>query len=112
MEYVVFGDIWRGFVNIWRICKERNISGVYGFILEFFDCDENVFIVVEVIVGNSLYYVVVDFDDILIKIIYYLSKEKGGRVIFMLLNLIRLFWVIYLIGFDVVFFLSWLRYDL
>lgn len=37
-----------------RICRESNMSGVFGPIIELVDCDEKFFTAVEVTAGNRL----------------------------------------------------------
>ncbi|KAM0060589.1 hypothetical protein Hdeb2414_s0004g00125911 [Helianthus debilis subsp. tardiflorus] len=46
------GDIRRGISCIRRICRDYNISRVYGSIIELLECDENLFTAVEVTAGN------------------------------------------------------------
>lgn len=51
-HYCNMQDIRRGLKSVRRICKERNISGVHGPIIELLNCDENFFPTVEVTAGN------------------------------------------------------------
>ncbi|KAF6167276.1 hypothetical protein GIB67_043137 [Kingdonia uniflora] len=82
-------DIRRGLNSVRRLCKAHNICGVYGPILELFECEEPFFTPVEVTAGNSLFHVVVETDEISTRIIRYLNSEKGGRVTFIPLNRVK-----------------------
>jgi len=42
----------RGMNSVRKICKEYNISGVHGPIIELLNCDEKFFTAVEVTAGN------------------------------------------------------------
>nr|XP_043631457.1 structural maintenance of chromosomes protein 3 [Erigeron canadensis] len=89
LDHATPGDIRRGISCIRRICREYNISGVYGSIIELLECDENLFTAVEVTAGNSLFHVVVENDDISTQVIRHLNAEKGGRVTFIPLNRVK-----------------------
>lgn len=73
--YLYEQDICWGFVLVCRIIKDYNIIGVYGFFVEFLECEEKFFIVFEVIVGNrysnKLY---LGFCDL---IIFFVWKDFG-----------------------------------
>lgn len=45
-------DIRRGLNSVRKICREYEISGVFGPIFELLDCDERFFTAVEVTAGN------------------------------------------------------------
>lgn len=62
------------------------MSGVYGPIIELFDCPNHLITAVEITAGNSLFHIVVDTDDTAARILEELNKENGGRVTFMPLN--------------------------
>jgi len=94
-----------------RICKDHNLQGVHGPILELIDCEEKFFTAVEVTAANSLFHVVVENDDISTKIIRFLTQEKGGRVTFMPLNRVRAPHVTYPQTSDVVSLLKKLDYS-
>ncbi|RLN28890.1 structural maintenance of chromosomes protein 3 [Panicum miliaceum] len=82
-------DIRRGLNSVSRIIKDHGISGVFGPVLELVDCEEKFFTAVEVTAANSLFHVVVENDDISTKIIQILTREKGGRVTFIPLNMVK-----------------------
>ncbi len=63
------------------------------------------------LVGCSLFHVVVDTDDISTKIIRYLTADKGGRVTFIPLNRVRPPHVNYPTGPDVVPLLKKLKFN-
>eukprot|EP01135_Chromosphaera_perkinsii_P000613 Nk52_evm16s136 gene=Nk52_evmTU16s136 len=80
-------SISTGLNNVKRIAAERSIPGVYGPLIELFECDEKFMTAVEVTAGNSLFHVVVDTDDTAARILNVINREKlGGRVTFMPLN--------------------------
>ncbi|MFS8028024.1 putative SMCs flexible hinge superfamily [Helianthus anomalus] len=87
LDHATPRDIRRGMNCIWRICREYNISGVYGSIIELLKCDENLFTAVEVTVGNS--------DEISTQVNRHLNAEKGGRVTFIPLNRVKAPYVTY-----------------
>ncbi|XP_071736218.1 structural maintenance of chromosomes protein 3-like [Rutidosis leptorrhynchoides] len=89
LDHATPGDIRRGISCVRRICREYNISGVYGSIIELLECDENLFTAVEVTAGNSLFHVVVENDEISTQVIRHLNAEKGGRVTFIPLNRVK-----------------------
>ncbi|KAL9314311.1 hypothetical protein ACSQ67_019763 [Phaseolus vulgaris] len=82
-------DVRRGMNSVRKICKEYNISGVHGPIIELLNCDEKFFTAVEVTAGNSLFHVVVENDDKSTQIIRHLNSQKGGRVTFIPLNRVK-----------------------
>ena len=45
-------DVRRGLKSVKSICKEYNIRGVFGPVIELLDCDEKFFTAVEVTAGN------------------------------------------------------------
>ena len=47
-------DIRRGLNSVRRICREYEIPGVFGPIIELLDCDEKFFTAVEVTAANRL----------------------------------------------------------
>jgi structural maintenance of chromosome 3 (chondroitin sulfate proteoglycan 6) len=89
LDHATPGDIRRGLNSVRRICRESNMSGVFGPIIELVDCDEKFFTAVEVTAGNSLFHVVVETDDISTNIIKTLNQRKGGRVTFIPLNRVK-----------------------
>ncbi|XP_047317733.1 structural maintenance of chromosomes protein 3 isoform X2 [Impatiens glandulifera] len=89
LDHATPGDIRRGLNSVKRICRENNIGGVFGPIIELLECDEKFFTAVEVTAGNSLFHVVVESDDVSTKIIRQLNALKGGRVTFIPLNRVK-----------------------
>ncbi|XP_020250621.1 structural maintenance of chromosomes protein 3 isoform X1 [Asparagus officinalis] len=89
LDHATPGDTRRGLNSVNRIIKDRNMTGVFGPILELIDCDEKFFTAVEVTAGNSLFHVVVETDEISTIIIKQLTTEKGGRVTFIPLNRVK-----------------------
>ncbi|KAF5185200.1 Structural maintenance of chromosomes protein [Thalictrum thalictroides] len=89
LDHAAPGDIRRGLNSIRRLCRDHNIRGVFGPIIELLECDEKFFTAVEVTAGNSLFHVVVETDEISTRIIRYLNSEKGGRVTFIPLNRVK-----------------------
>ncbi|XP_052205645.1 structural maintenance of chromosomes protein 3 isoform X2 [Diospyros lotus] len=89
LDHATPGDIRRGLNSVKRICREYNIPGVFGPIIELLDCEEKLFTAVEVTAGNSLFHVVVETDEISTQIIRHLNALKGGRVTFIPLNRVK-----------------------
>ncbi|GBG85240.1 hypothetical protein CBR_g39806 [Chara braunii] len=111
LEYAIPRDINRGITSVKRICRDHNIPGVAGALIELLDCDDKFNTAVEVTAGNSLFHVVVESDDISTRIIRYLNAEKGGRVTFMPLNQLRPHRVQYPASPDVVPILHKLKFN-
>ncbi|XP_020962796.1 structural maintenance of chromosomes protein 3-like isoform X2 [Arachis ipaensis] len=88
-DHAIPGDVRRGMNSVRKICREYNISGIYGPIIELLNCEEKFFTAVEVTAGNSLFHVVVENDDTSTQIIRHLNAHKGGRVTFIPLNRVR-----------------------
>ncbi|XP_022752482.1 structural maintenance of chromosomes protein 3 isoform X2 [Durio zibethinus] len=89
LDHATPGDVRRGLNSIRRICREYNIGGVFGPIIELLKCDEKFFTAVEVTAGNSLFQVVVEKDEVSTQIIRHLNSLKGGRVTFIPLNRVK-----------------------
>lgn len=111
LDHATPGDIRRGLNSVRRICREYEISGVFGPIFELLECDDKFFTAVEVTAGNSLYHVVVDNDETSTKIIRHLNAQKGGRVTFIPLNRVKKPHVTYPQGSDVIPLLKKLRFS-
>ncbi|KAK3036176.1 hypothetical protein RJ639_029913 [Escallonia herrerae] len=111
LDHATPGDIRRGLNSVRRICKEDQISGVFGPVFELLDCDEKFFTAVEVTAGNSLYHVVVENDEISTRIIRNLNRLKGGRVTFIPLNRVKAPQVTYPQDNDVVPLLKKLKFS-
>ncbi|KAJ8439363.1 hypothetical protein Cgig2_022500 [Carnegiea gigantea] len=89
LDHATPGDIRRGLNSVRKICREYNISGVFGPVIELLDCEERFFTAVEVTAGNSLFHIVVDSDETATRIIRQLNAIKGGRVTFIPLNKVK-----------------------
>ncbi|KAK3408344.1 structural maintenance of chromosomes protein 3 [Eucalyptus grandis] len=89
LDHATPGDVRRGLNSVRKICREYQMSGVYGPIIELLDCDEKFYTAVEVTAGNSLFQVVVENDEISTRIIRHLNSLKGGRVTFIPLNRVK-----------------------
>lgn len=89
LDHATPGDVRRGLNSVRRFCKETQLRGVFGPLIELLDCDEKFFTAVEVTAGNSLFHVVVQNDEISGQIIKHLNTYKGGRVTFIPLNRVR-----------------------
>ncbi|XP_059430650.1 structural maintenance of chromosomes protein 3 [Corylus avellana] len=111
LDHATPGDVRRGMKTVKYICKEYDIRGVFGPIIELLDCDERFFTAVEVTAGNSLFHVVVENDEISTKIIKHLNSLKGGRVTFIPLNRVRAPHVSYPQNSDVVPLLKKLKFS-
>eukprot|EP01119_Soliformovum_irregulare_P021243 TRINITY_DN7035_c0_g1_i1.p1 TRINITY_DN7035_c0_g1~~TRINITY_DN7035_c0_g1_i1.p1 ORF type:complete len:1217 (+),score=488.18 TRINITY_DN7035_c0_g1_i1:479-3652(+) len=72
-----------------RKLKREGRQGIYGPIIELFDCGEEAMTAVEVTAGNALFFVVVDNDTTASKILDEMNKAKMGRVTFVPLNVIQ-----------------------
>ncbi|KAI3952588.1 hypothetical protein MKW98_015817 [Papaver atlanticum] len=111
LEHATPGDIRRGLNSVRRLCKDHNIPGVYGPIIELFECEDKFFTAVDVTAGNSLFHVVVETDEISTRLIRYLNSEKGGRITFIPLNRVNPPHVEYPNNCDVVPMLKKLRFS-
>ncbi|KAH0751059.1 hypothetical protein KY290_030291 [Solanum tuberosum] len=111
LDHATPGDIRRGLNSVRRICREYEISGVFGPIFELLECEDKFFTAVEVTAGNSLFHVVVDNDETSTKIIRHLNAQKGGRVTFIPLNRVKKPHVNYPQGSDVIPLLKKLRFS-
>ncbi|KAL2316967.1 hypothetical protein Fmac_030843 [Flemingia macrophylla] len=54
LDHAIPGDVRRGLNSVRKICREYNISGVHGPIIELLNCDEKFFTAVEVTAGNRV----------------------------------------------------------
>ncbi|XP_061338165.1 structural maintenance of chromosomes protein 3 isoform X2 [Gastrolobium bilobum] len=111
LDHSIPGDVRRGLNSVRKICREYNISGVHGPIIELLNCDERFFTAVEVTAGNSLFHVVVENDDKSTQIIRHLNSQKGGRVTFIPLNRVKGPNITYPRSSDVIPLLKKLKYD-
>ncbi|XAR60230.1 hypothetical protein NMG60_11033505 [Bertholletia excelsa] len=111
LDHATPGDIRRGLNSVRRICREYEIPGVFGPIIELLHCDEKFFTAVEVTAGNSLFHVVVETDEISTQIIRHLNALKGGRVTFIPLNRVKAPHVTYPQSSDVIPLLKKLKFS-
>ncbi|OWM69062.1 structural maintenance of chromosomes protein 3 [Punica granatum] len=111
LDHATPGDVRRGLNSVRKICREYDIPGVFGPIIELLDCDEKFYTAIEVTAGNSLFHVVVENDDISTQIIKHLNSLKGGRVTFIPLNRVKAPHVTYPKSSDVVPLLKRLKFS-
>lgn len=79
-----------GIASISRLAEEHRVRGVYGPLIELFQCPEAMSTAVEVTAGGSLFHVVVASDDVASQLIELMHQEgSSARVTFMPLNRIR-----------------------
>ncbi|VEU19882.1 DEKNAAC100058 [Brettanomyces naardenensis] len=79
-------SISKGLDAVQNISDRLGLSGVYGSLGELIDVSDKYKTAVEVVGGNSLFYVVVNNDQTASLIMEQLIAEKAGRVTFMPLN--------------------------
>ncbi|KAL6976515.1 Structural maintenance of chromosomes protein 3 [Sarracenia purpurea var. burkii] len=111
LDHATPGDVRRGLNSVKKICREYEIPGVFGPIIELLDCDEKFFTAVEVTAGNSLFHVVVETDEISTQIIRHLNALKGGRVTFIPLNRVKALQITYPQSSDVIPLLKKLKFS-
>lgn len=76
----------KGLNAVRKIVDKHNIPGVYGPLIELFECDTKFATCVDVTAGNALFHIVVDTDETAAQILGLLNKSRSGRVTFMPLN--------------------------
>lgn len=77
-----------------------------------FECELVFYICVEVIVGNRLFYYIVDLDEVSMKILMEFNKMNFfGEVIFLFFNKLDVRDIVYFEINDVIFMISKLRYN-
>eukprot|EP00967_Tisochrysis_lutea_P079236 scaffold108315_cov30-Tisochrysis_lutea.AAC.3 len=81
--------LWESVQAVRRIATEKEISGVYGMVIELFDVDEKFYTAVETAAANQLFHVVVDTDETAARMLSELQQANAGRVTFMPLNRLR-----------------------
>lgn len=79
-------ELAAGLATLDNLRAEGRAAGVYGPIIELFECDDKFTTAVEVAAGISLFHVVVDSDATAGALIAGLTDEHGGRVTFVPLN--------------------------
>ncbi|PSC68878.1 structural maintenance of chromosomes 3 [Micractinium conductrix] len=80
-------DLSRGLNSVKRLTQELGLEGqVHGTMIELFDCRRELYTATEAVAGNSLFHVVVDSDDVALRLTDELNRGKCGRVSFMPLN--------------------------
>jgi structural maintenance of chromosome 3 (chondroitin sulfate proteoglycan 6) len=72
-----------------RISAERKINGVFGPLIELFECEDDFKTAVEVTAGAALFHVLVDTDDTAARLLKILNEEKLGRITFIPLNRVQ-----------------------
>jgi structural maintenance of chromosome 3 (chondroitin sulfate proteoglycan 6) len=73
-----------------RIARELGLeNSVHGPLIGLFSFPAELSIAVEVTAGSSLFFVVVDTDEVATRIITLMNQQRAGRVTFMPLNKLR-----------------------
>ncbi len=75
-----------GIAAVKKIVEREGLSGVFGSLIELFDCDEQLMTAVEVAAGGHLFDIVVDSDSTASHILEILNRDRIGRVTFIPLN--------------------------
>lgn len=86
VEQAVPRDIARGLNSVKRLATQHNIEGVYGSLLENFECRKEWSTAVEVVAGNALFHIIVEDDKVATRLTELLNQERSGRATFMPLN--------------------------
>lgn len=87
LKSTVSKHVSNGIDTVKRIVHDKGIDGVYGTLIENFDCDKQFFTAVEVTSGNKLFDILVDSDKTAAHILSIMNKHKyPGEVSFMPLN--------------------------
>eukprot|EP00698_Gefionella_okellyi_P003554 TRINITY_DN13345_c0_g1_i1.p1 TRINITY_DN13345_c0_g1~~TRINITY_DN13345_c0_g1_i1.p1 ORF type:complete len:1206 (+),score=342.11 TRINITY_DN13345_c0_g1_i1:115-3732(+) len=81
-------NVAAGLTACQRLAAEHHVNGVYGPLLELFDCPPRYTCAVETTAGGSLFHVVVDNDQTAAKMVELLKAEDAGRVTFLPLNVL------------------------
>ena len=81
--HLLLQDVRRGLNSIQGICKKHKIKGVFGPVIELLDCDEKLFIAVEVSAGNRCAQVFLPV--IIISVAFFLFKTS---LLFMLFSVV------------------------
>ncbi len=80
----------KGYLEVKRIVRERNINGVYGTVIELFTCSERYNRAVEVTAGQALFHIVVDTAKTAANILKIMNEEKiDARVSFFPLDSLK-----------------------
>ncbi|KAK7389419.1 hypothetical protein VNO78_24445 [Psophocarpus tetragonolobus] len=64
-DHAIHGDVRRGLNSVRKICRQYNISGVHGPIIELLNCDEKFFTAVEVTAGNRFHALHIQSSDVI-----------------------------------------------
>ena len=104
-------DLYRGLEGVKTIVAELGLTGVYGPLIELFECGPEFHTCVEVTAGNSLFHVVVDSEATATRVVKELFSRKLGRVTFIPLSRINPQRPDYPASTDAVPMISNLRYD-
>lgn len=75
-----------GIAAVKRIVQQEGLRGVYGPLVELFECADPLMTAVEVAAGGRLFDIVVDTDETASHLLETLSHDRVGRVTFMPLN--------------------------
>ena len=86
MESAAPREVTRGLNSVKRLVTQHGIEGVYGTLMELFECPPKLNTAVETVAGNSLFHIVVETDTVATQLTELLIKEKSGRATFVPLN--------------------------
>ena len=86
MESAAPREVTRGLNSVKRLVNQYGINGVYGTLMELFDCPSALNTAVETVAGNSLFHIVVENDSVATRLTELLIQEKSGRATFVPLN--------------------------
>ncbi len=82
--------ITQGLAVVEQIAQENNITGYFGPIIDNFELKSDKFqTAVEVAVGNALFHVIVETDEIAAYLMQELEQRRAGRLTFLPLNRLR-----------------------
>lgn len=82
-------DTFRGLDGVKTIASKLNLTGVYGPLIELFECGVEFHQCVEITAGNSLFHVVVDTEATAARVVKELIAQKLGRATFIPLTRIN-----------------------
>ncbi|XP_065648082.1 structural maintenance of chromosomes protein 3 isoform X2 [Hydra vulgaris] len=101
-----------GIESVRRVVQEKGITGVYGTLIENFQCDEQFYSAVDVTAGAKLFNIIVDTDKTGTTILQHINKmELGGEINFMPLNRLHFKEIHYPTSPDVLPMISKINFD-
>ncbi|MEW5315974.1 MAG: hypothetical protein WDW38_007368 [Sanguina aurantia] len=83
-------DIAKGLEGVELLRREMpSLTGVYGPLIDLIECPQQLATAVDVTAGNQFFQVVVDDDDVALKLVRLMASRNLGRVTFMPLAQLR-----------------------